>query len=203
MANRENISVSFTPHQAEFSAARGVRSVPIDERGRPRGRAAARGGVRVPSGRAEAGPGLDSGRGGSARAGRDDRWRDVLPRVGRGDRCGSQTPGFGMKFVLSEAARRDRRRSRSTRSISLAWSRHAGCGMSSSQCSRPWRRCQDSAEPTNELDPPGRSFRYYPIMKRFIVVYEPTADGVRVVRPLHGARHLAEELSRDAGNDDG
>jgi len=53
-----------------------------------------------------------------------------------------------------------------------------------------------------ELDPPGHSFRYCPVVKRFIVVYEPTADGIRIVRLLHGARHLAEELSRDAGDDD-
>jgi plasmid stabilization system protein ParE len=52
-----------------------------------------------------------------------------------------------------------------------------------------------------ELDPPGHSFRYYAVVKRFVVVYQATADGIRVVRLLHGARHLAEELSRDAGGD--
>ena len=50
-----------------------------------------------------------------------------------------------------------------------------------------------------ELDPPGRSFRYFVVMKSFIIVYEPTDDGIRVARLLHGARNLAAELDRDAG----
>jgi plasmid stabilization system protein ParE len=50
-----------------------------------------------------------------------------------------------------------------------------------------------------ELDPPGRSFRYVTVMKRFIIVYEPADDGIRVVRLLHGAQNLARELARDAG----
>lgn len=53
-----------------------------------------------------------------------------------------------------------------------------------------------------ELDPPGRSFRYAPVMKSFIIVYEPADDGIRVVRLLHGARNLARELAKDAGEDD-
>lgn len=53
-----------------------------------------------------------------------------------------------------------------------------------------------------ELDPPGHSFRYLVVMKSFIIVYEPADDGIRVARLLHGARHLAAELDRDAGNDD-
>jgi plasmid stabilization system protein ParE len=50
-----------------------------------------------------------------------------------------------------------------------------------------------------DLDPPGRSFRYVTVMKSFIIVYEPADDGIRVVRLLHGARKLAAELDRDAG----
>jgi len=53
-----------------------------------------------------------------------------------------------------------------------------------------------------ELDPPGRTFRYFVVMKSFIIVYEPTDDGIRVARLLHGARNLAAELDRDAGDDD-
>jgi plasmid stabilization system protein ParE len=53
-----------------------------------------------------------------------------------------------------------------------------------------------------ELDPPGRSFRYLTVMKSFIVVYEPADDGIRVVRLLHGARNLARELARDAGDEE-
>ena len=53
-----------------------------------------------------------------------------------------------------------------------------------------------------ELDPPGRSFRYFAVMKSLIIVYEPTDDGIRVARLLHGARNLAEELGRDTGVED-
>ena len=53
----------------------------------------------------------------------------------------------------------------------------------------------------DELDPPGHAFRYFVVMKRFIIVYEPTEFGIRVVRILHGMRNLAAELARDAGDD--
>ena len=54
--------------------------------------------------------------------------------------------------------------------------------------------------PRPELDPPGLTFRYFVVMKLFIVVYEPTATGIRVARILHGMRSLAAELDRDAGD---
>jgi plasmid stabilization system protein ParE len=48
-----------------------------------------------------------------------------------------------------------------------------------------------------DLDPPGRSFRYVSGLKTFIIVYEPAGDGIRVVRLLHGVRDLAAgELAR-------
>ena len=50
-----------------------------------------------------------------------------------------------------------------------------------------------------DLDPPGHSFRYFVVMKLFIIVYEPTDAGIRVARILHGLRNLAAELGRDAG----
>ncbi len=53
-----------------------------------------------------------------------------------------------------------------------------------------------------DLDPPGHRFRYSVVMKSFIIVYEPTDDGIRVARVLHGARNLAAEIDRDAGDDD-
>ncbi len=53
----------------------------------------------------------------------------------------------------------------------------------------------------DELDPPGHTFRYFVVMKRFIVVYEPTESGIRVARILHGTRNLAAELDRDTGDD--
>jgi plasmid stabilization system protein ParE len=52
-----------------------------------------------------------------------------------------------------------------------------------------------------ELDPPGKVFRYAVVSKAFILVYEPTPTGLRVVRILHGARHLANELLRDRGDE--
>jgi plasmid stabilization system protein ParE len=53
-----------------------------------------------------------------------------------------------------------------------------------------------------ELDPPGHTFRYAVLMKIFIIVYEPTDVGLRVARLLHGARNLAVELDREAGEAD-
>ena len=52
-----------------------------------------------------------------------------------------------------------------------------------------------------ELDPPGHRFRYFAVMRRFVIVYEPTATGIRVARILHGMRNLAAELNRDAGDE--
>jgi toxin ParE1/3/4 len=50
-----------------------------------------------------------------------------------------------------------------------------------------------------DFDPPGKTFRYHPVLGSFVIVYEPTADGIRVTRVLHGARNLLAELERDAG----
>ena len=50
-----------------------------------------------------------------------------------------------------------------------------------------------------ELDPAGHSFRYFVVMKRFIIVYQPTDSGIRVARILNAMRDLAAELDRDAG----
>ena len=52
-----------------------------------------------------------------------------------------------------------------------------------------------------DLDPPGHDFRYFVVVRRFVVVYEATESGVRVVRILHGARRLAAELDREPGDD--
>jgi plasmid stabilization system protein ParE len=54
-----------------------------------------------------------------------------------------------------------------------------------------------------ELDPPGHSFRYHVFISRFIIVYEPSEEGIRVARLLHGARSPAAELARDPGKDEG
>ena len=52
-----------------------------------------------------------------------------------------------------------------------------------------------------ELDPPGHSFRHSVLMSSFIIVYERAEDSIRVARLLDGARNLAAELKRDAGDD--
>ena len=58
-----------------------------------------------------------------------------------------------------------------------------------------------SAPRREEYDPPGKAFRYRLALKRFIIVYEPVDQGIRVARVLHGARDLASELEREAGKE--
>jgi plasmid stabilization system protein ParE len=105
------------------------------------------------------------------------------------------------RVVFSEAARDDRRE------ISAHIRERFGLGQA--------RRLRDQFQATlnnlaespligrsnEELDPPGRSLRYFVMMKSFIIVYEPTDDGIRVARLLHGARYLAADLDRDARDD--
>lgn len=55
---------------------------------------------------------------------------------------------------------------------------------------------------SEELDPPGRSFRCLSVLKTFIIVYESADDEIRVVRILHGARNLAAELTSDVGKEE-
>lgn len=50
-----------------------------------------------------------------------------------------------------------------------------------------------------EYDPPGKEFRYCFALQRWVIVYQPAAEGIRVARVLHGARELLAELERDAG----
>lgn len=106
------------------------------------------------------------------------------------------------RVVLSEAARRDRR---DITAYTVTHFTHFGIAQA--------RRLRDRFEATlavlaaaplsghanAKLDPPGRAFRYFVVMKRFIIVYKPTEDGIQVARLLHGARNIAEELERDAG----
>jgi len=106
------------------------------------------------------------------------------------------------RVVLSEAARIDRREitAYTVEHFGLAQARrlrdHFQAALNSLAESPRIGRTNE------ELDPPGHTFRYSVVMKSFIIVYEPTDDGIRVARLLHGARHLAAELDRDAGDDD-
>lgn len=51
-----------------------------------------------------------------------------------------------------------------------------------------------------DLSPPGRPFLYWTILGRFMIVYEPVEDGIRVARVLDGARNLCAELETDPGD---
>lgn len=105
------------------------------------------------------------------------------------------------RVVLSEAARIDRRE------ITAFTVERFGIEQARRLRDRFHRTLQVIAESPllgraqEELDPSGHAFRYFIVMKRFIIVYEPTDDGIRVARLLHGARNLAEELDRDAGSE--
>lgn len=106
------------------------------------------------------------------------------------------------RIVFSQAARGDRRE------ITTYTVERFGVGQA--------RRLRDTLQTTlnklaespligrahEELDPPGRAFRYFVVVKLFIIVYEPTEDGIRVARLLHGARNLAAEFDRNAGRED-
>ena len=52
-----------------------------------------------------------------------------------------------------------------------------------------------------DLSPPGRHFRSCTVMGSFVVIYEAVPEGIKVVRILHGARHLQAELEREPGDE--
>jgi len=58
-----------------------------------------------------------------------------------------------------------------------------------------------SAPLRSRYDPEGRTFRYFPFLGTFIIVYRPVANGIHVARLLHGARDLARELEREDGDE--
>ena len=106
------------------------------------------------------------------------------------------------RVVFSEAARIDRREitARTVKRFGIAQARRLRDRFQvalSSLAQSPL-----IGHTNEELDPPGHTFRYSVLMKSFIIVYEPTDDGIRVARLLHGARHLAADLNTDAGGGD-
>jgi len=107
------------------------------------------------------------------------------------------------RVVLSEAARHDRRQitAYTVERFGVVQARRLRDRFEAAL--NPLSESPFVGRPNEELDPPGHSFRYAVVMKIFIVVYEPTKDGIQVVRLLHGARNLAAELERDAGDDGG
>jgi len=54
-----------------------------------------------------------------------------------------------------------------------------------------------SAPARPELDPPGRRFRYYTVLRCLIIVYEPLEDRIRVARILDGRREDLHRLLED------
>ncbi|MEL6348621.1 MAG: type II toxin-antitoxin system RelE/ParE family toxin [Myxococcota bacterium] len=51
-----------------------------------------------------------------------------------------------------------------------------------------------------DLDPPGRTFRYWTVLRRFLIVYLPVQDGIRVARIINASRDLRAVLNRDPGD---
>ena len=47
-----------------------------------------------------------------------------------------------------------------------------------------------------DLDPPGRQFLYKTVLRRFMIVYHPTPEGIRVARVVDGTRDLRVVLRR-------
>ena len=101
------------------------------------------------------------------------------------------------RVVFSEAARADRRADHGLHRGTVRNRAGPPPPTSKQLCARrpdPRRHSADW-ESREALDPPGRTFRYFVVMKRFVIVYEPTATGIRIARILHGMRNLAAELA--------
>ncbi len=56
-----------------------------------------------------------------------------------------------------------------------------------------------SGHPREDLSPAGRALLYWPVLHRFLIVYEPAADGggIRVARILDGTQDLGSILRDD------
>ncbi len=104
------------------------------------------------------------------------------------------------QIVFSQSARRDRREitAFTVERFGVAQARKLRVKMESTL--NMLAEIPSAGRQRPELDPPGRTFRYFVVGKTFIVVYEPTDDGIRVARILHGSRQLVDEIERDAGD---
>lgn len=51
-----------------------------------------------------------------------------------------------------------------------------------------------------DLDPPGKSFLYQTVLKRYMIVYSKAPEGIRVVRILDGARQVRDQLHENPGD---
>lgn len=52
-----------------------------------------------------------------------------------------------------------------------------------------------------DLDPPGRQFLYWPVLRRYLIVYQPSEEGIRVARIVDASRDLRSVLTRDSGEE--
>ena len=52
-----------------------------------------------------------------------------------------------------------------------------------------------------DLCPPGRALLFQTVLRRFMIVYQPTHNGIRVARILDGAQHIPNALNQDPGDD--
>lgn len=52
-----------------------------------------------------------------------------------------------------------------------------------------------------DLDPEGKQFLYWTVLRRFVVIYVPVMDGIRVARIIDGTRELQSILTDNAGDD--
>ncbi len=59
-----------------------------------------------------------------------------------------------------------------------------------------------SGHAREDLDPPGRSFLYKSVLRRFVVVYLPAEYGIRVVRVVDGSRGLRRVLLESNDDDE-
>lgn len=50
-----------------------------------------------------------------------------------------------------------------------------------------------------DLDPPGRTFRYWTVLRRFLIVYQPIQGGIRVARIVNASREVGAILDHGPG----
>jgi plasmid stabilization system protein ParE len=105
------------------------------------------------------------------------------------------------EVVLSRSARSDL--------ISIDWQTLEKFGVTQSlRTEAAFRQAFESltmnplmGEERGDLSPPGRTFRLWVVLKRFLIVYRPSADGIRVARILDGTRDLPNVLAQNPGDD--
>lgn len=52
-----------------------------------------------------------------------------------------------------------------------------------------------------DLDPAEKQFLYWTVLRRFLIIYQPVVDGIRVARIIDGTRELRSLLNDNAGDE--